>query len=195
MSASRVRVLTAPWMVRCVTAQPAKSWELYNKWTDRISQEFLAQGDAEREAGLPVTPIFDRTHPIPRAKLQVGYCGARCQAATTHTTRPGAALHQVGFINAIVKPLYTAFARVPGVDISVCTSQLQHNLDRWTAEIDREATVGGGQAPHEAAVEPPPSDDADSSAGSAGSHHQAGAGAGAGAGDSSGPVMVAGEEA
>lgn len=65
--------------------QPAKEWELYNLWVARIEQEFYAQGDLEREADIPVTPIFDRLNPIPRAKLQV-LC---CCAAVLRAAQPG----------------------------------------------------------------------------------------------------------
>lgn len=65
--------------------QPAKEWELYNLWVARIEQEFYEQGDLEREADIPVTPIFDRLNPIPRAKLQV-LC---CCAAVLRAAQPG----------------------------------------------------------------------------------------------------------
>lgn len=63
-------------------SNPAKPWDLYIRWTDRVIAEFYDQGDKEEQAGLPVTPIFNRHKPIPLPKFQLG------------------------FINAIVLPLY-----------------------------------------------------------------------------------------
>jgi len=51
--------------------QPAKQWDVYQLWVERVMAEFTAQGDRERELGIPVTPIFDRLNPIPLPKLQV----------------------------------------------------------------------------------------------------------------------------
>ena len=52
-------------------SNPAKQWSIYLGWTTRIMSEFFAQGDMEKEAGIPVTPIFDRDLNIPLPKLQV----------------------------------------------------------------------------------------------------------------------------
>ena len=41
-------------------SNPAKPWDNYNKWTDRVLQEFHAQGDIEKSLGLPISPGFDR---------------------------------------------------------------------------------------------------------------------------------------
>ena len=85
-------------------------------------QEFYAQGDQEREMGLAVTPFLDRTKPIPEEKFQSG------------------------FIKAIVRPLYLAFAKTDGVTIDVCTRQLETNLEYFTEQIvaKDKVKVGGG---------------------------------------------------
>ena len=36
-------------------------------------REFYSQGDAEREKGVAVTPMFDREKPIPMPKFQMGF--------------------------------------------------------------------------------------------------------------------------
>ena len=51
--------------------QPAKKFDYYLKWTHRILEEFYSQGDKERELKMPVTPMLDRTKPIPLPKFQV----------------------------------------------------------------------------------------------------------------------------
>merc|ERR1719230_2197905 len=39
----------------------AKPWKIAKKWAKRVSEEFFAQGDRERELGLPVEEFMDRT--------------------------------------------------------------------------------------------------------------------------------------
>ncbi len=31
------------------------------RWLERLEEEFFLQGDKERDAGLPISPLFDRT--------------------------------------------------------------------------------------------------------------------------------------
>ena len=52
------------------------------RWSVRVLEEFFAQGDRERAAGLPVSPMMDRT-------------------STSH------ALSQINFIEFIVAPLFS----------------------------------------------------------------------------------------
>lgn len=33
---------------------------LYEKWTERILEEFFTQGDLEKSNNLPISPFFDR---------------------------------------------------------------------------------------------------------------------------------------
>lgn len=74
--------------------QPTKPWDLYLQWVDVLLKEYYMQGDMERERGMNVTPMLDRTKPIPMPKFQMG------------------------FLKAIVLPLFEELHRVPGVDVS-----------------------------------------------------------------------------
>ena len=85
-----IKLTSAIILIVFLSPQPAKPFHLYKQWTDRILVEFYTQGDKERELGLPVGPLNDRENPIPEDKFQIG------------------------FISAIVLPLYTALQRVPG---------------------------------------------------------------------------------
>lgn len=38
-----------------------KPWEISKAWSDRVTDEFFAQGDLERKLGLPISPFMDRT--------------------------------------------------------------------------------------------------------------------------------------
>ena len=92
-------------------SNPAKPWEYYQTWTDRVLKEFFDQGDKERALGLPISMGFDRE----KAKTQVDR-----------------ARGQLGFIGYVVKPLYDIFARVPQIDLSTsATMHLAENSQRW----------------------------------------------------------------
>ena len=67
-------------------SNPARSLEVYQPWIDAVMLEFFAQGDAERELGLPISMNCDR-----------------------HTVKTAAC--QVGFISFIVAPVYSALVR------------------------------------------------------------------------------------
>ncbi|KFH13095.1 3'5'-cyclic nucleotide phosphodiesterase domain-containing protein [Toxoplasma gondii VAND] len=41
----------------------ALDWDQHYKWSMRVTEEFLLQGDAELKAGLPVSPLCDRNAP------------------------------------------------------------------------------------------------------------------------------------
>jgi hypothetical protein len=43
------------------------------QWADRILEEFFAQGDLERDAGAPISPLCDR-NTVSKAKSQIGFC-------------------------------------------------------------------------------------------------------------------------
>ncbi|CAE7842829.1 dnc, partial [Symbiodinium sp. KB8] len=104
----------------------AKPWDYYNRWVALLMDEFFAQGDLEREKGVGVTPFMDRNKQIPMPKFQIG------------------------FINAIVLPLYQEFNRVPGVNIDVPVETLESNLAEWNRQVkeaeaknDKELNVNG----------------------------------------------------
>lgn len=92
-------------------SNPSKKWAYYLQWTGRLLDEFYSQGDKERELGMPVTPMLDRTKPIPLPKFQAG------------------------FINAIVLPLYLEIHRFSIIDIPEPVAQLEANLAEWNRQI------------------------------------------------------------
>ncbi|KAL5110337.1 Calcium/calmodulin-dependent 3'5'-cyclic nucleotide phosphodiesterase 1A [Taenia crassiceps] len=62
-------------------SHPTKSWDLHEKWTYMLVEEFFNQGDREAALGLPCSPLCDRrTTMVPQS--------------------------QVGFINFIVMPTF-----------------------------------------------------------------------------------------
>ena len=77
-------------------------------WTDRVIQEFYAQGDEERALGLEVSHLNDRH--------------------TANTPK-----NQLGFYNFIVRPMYDAFGLL--VDLSVQQQNLDEMQQHWSAEM------------------------------------------------------------
>lgn len=53
-------------------SHPAKTWPLHERWTNLLVQEFFAQGDKEKELGLPFSPLCDRNN-TPTAQSQIGF--------------------------------------------------------------------------------------------------------------------------
>ena len=98
----------------CDISNPCKVWERSHKWGCHCVDEFWDQGDVEKAEGLPVSPMCDRE--------------------TTEF-----AMCQLGFINFIVKPTFTAVsAFLPRIrDV-----QLAH-VDRNIAKYEE---LGAAQA-------------------------------------------------
>jgi cAMP-specific phosphodiesterase 4/calcium/calmodulin-dependent 3',5'-cyclic nucleotide phosphodiesterase len=91
-------------------SNPAKPWEVYMGFTERLVYEYYALGDLEAQAHLPVTPMLDRSKPIPMPNFQLG------------------------FLNAIVLPLFSAIACVPGVQAHTPLAQLKANIAVWESK-------------------------------------------------------------
>ncbi|KAJ3415258.1 cAMP-specific 3',5'-cyclic phosphodiesterase 4D [Chytridiales sp. JEL 0842] len=87
------RTLLWKMIIKCAdVSNPTKAWPIYEKWTDRVLQEFFMQGDSEKMMGLPVSPYYDRdTIFVPGSQL--------------------------GFIDFICVPLYEAFDLFTAVPI------------------------------------------------------------------------------
>ncbi|KAL6764769.1 3'5'-cyclic nucleotide phosphodiesterase [Haematococcus lacustris] len=65
----------------------AAALPVHLKWVAGLEEEFFRQGDAERAAGLPMSPLFDRS-------------------------KQGISKSQVGFFDIVVIPLYHSLSRV-----------------------------------------------------------------------------------
>lgn len=53
-------------------SNPFKPYDLCAKWADLVVEEFCQQGDKERELGLEISPMCDRTN-INLANMQMGF--------------------------------------------------------------------------------------------------------------------------
>ncbi|KAG9511109.1 cAMP-specific 3',5'-cyclic phosphodiesterase 4D [Fragariocoptes setiger] len=75
-------------MLHCADlSNPTKHLSIYTQWVDRIMDEFHYQGDRERSAGMPISPMCNRR----TADIEMA---------------------QIGFIQAIVEPLWQMWAQL-----------------------------------------------------------------------------------
>jgi len=92
----------------CDVSNPMKPFEICKSWAWKIMEEFFSQGDMEKELGIAVQPLNDRT------KINKAYS-------------------QVGFIEFFVAPL--SFATVKLMPpMEQCVEQLLLNLTSWKRE-------------------------------------------------------------
>eukprot|EP00928_Gymnodinium_smaydae_P021692 TRINITY_DN18493_c0_g1_i1.p1 TRINITY_DN18493_c0_g1~~TRINITY_DN18493_c0_g1_i1.p1 ORF type:complete len:643 (-),score=124.38 TRINITY_DN18493_c0_g1_i1:111-2039(-) len=92
-----------------------KPIDIARHWTRRCLREFFAQGDCEKQLGLPISPMCDRT------STNVPSC-------------------QLGFIQFIVQPTFEALAMIQSEVHRVCLSELKMNKLSWE-QMAKESTV------------------------------------------------------
>ncbi|CAJ0585266.1 unnamed protein product, partial [Mesorhabditis spiculigera] len=56
----------------CDISHPSKPWNLHERWTEGVLEEFFRQGDLESSMGLPYSPLCDR-HTVHVAESQIGF--------------------------------------------------------------------------------------------------------------------------
>ena len=89
-------------------SNPSRPLSVYQPWIDGVIKEFFAQGDAERELGLPISMNCDRK------TVDVNKC-------------------QVGFITFLVGPIYKGLAAfLPAVEKELLPV-LEKNLEHFKA--------------------------------------------------------------
>lgn len=94
-------------------SNPVKPLAFAKRWADLIVEEFYAQGDNERDRGLPISSFMDRNKGnIPKLQL--------------------------GFINFIVAPLFEEWARVVEEVEKECMPFLRVNIKFWERRQARE---------------------------------------------------------
>ena len=131
-------------------SMPEQRLDLYLSWTDRVLEEFFSQGDEEASRGFPVTatPQCDRSVP---GSLANG---------------------QRGFINFVVKPLFTALAAFsaaavtansgsstgvgsqPGDRMDDTVAMIESNLSFWDSVDEKQKATSGGGAVQRAPAKP-----------------------------------------
>ena len=95
-------------------SNPAKPWGISKVWSDRVLEEFFAQGDKEKREGLPISPNMNRDT-TDQAELSIN------------------------FADFIIAPAYVALASfLPKV--KQCVVFIVENRSRWE-EIHREKLI------------------------------------------------------
>lgn len=90
-------------------SNPSKKWDISFKWTEWLYEEFFAQGDKERELGMQISDLMDRTT-INIAKSSIG------------------------FIDVIVEPAYKSFAQfLPHLQKNL--DNITANKDKWKSLV------------------------------------------------------------
>jgi hypothetical protein len=91
-------------------SNPTKPWELTLKWTELLFEEFFKQGDKEREMGLKISDLMDRT--------------------TTNIAKA-----QLGFIDVIVMPAYETFSKFLKV-LNKNIKNMKKNRENWASRVN-----------------------------------------------------------
>jgi len=94
----------------CDLSNPTKPQEQYVQWVDRLMEEFWVQGDKERELGLDMSPMCDRSN------------------ATVEKS-------QVGFIDYVVHPLWEVWAELVFPDAQDMLALLEKNRSYYEVRI------------------------------------------------------------
>lgn len=90
-------------------SNPAKTEDLVKYWADGALVEFFAQGDKEKEMGLPISPLCDRD----TVKRQDS---------------------QIGFIKFVIQPTFDLLGEIiPGVK-KVVVPRIENSLEYWERE-------------------------------------------------------------
>ncbi|GMF26874.1 unnamed protein product [Phytophthora fragariaefolia] len=98
-----------------------KTFPLHLAWSERVAEEFYRQGDTERQFGLTVSPLCDRSSDVERFEK-----------------------NQIGFLEFVVLPLYTAARDVlPLTDFDEVISNVQHNASMWQERAQTKASAKG----------------------------------------------------
>lgn len=54
-------------------SNPAKEFDIYIQWTNRVLEEWRIQGDNEKRLNIPVSPFMDRDNPNVLISSQTGF--------------------------------------------------------------------------------------------------------------------------
>jgi len=86
-------------------SNPTKPWPICKKWTDLLFIEFFQQGDKERELGIDISFLMDRT--------------------TTNVAKA-----QDGFIKNLIRPAFSLLQNMlPNISLNI--KYMDENVDQW----------------------------------------------------------------
>jgi len=93
-------------------SNPCRPLHVYLKWAELCMEEFFLQGDEERKREMDISMFYDRNN----------------------QNKPKC---QLGFIDFIVKPLFTAWVSFVVELHDVCLGHVEENRDYWEREQDK----------------------------------------------------------
>ncbi|XP_065069739.1 3',5'-cyclic-AMP phosphodiesterase 4C-like isoform X3 [Rhopilema esculentum] len=108
-------------------SNPTRPLRHYQKWLDRLMEEFFTQGDIEREKGMDVSPMMDR-HNANIAKSQVV------------------------FIDYVVHPLWETWADLVYPDAQELLDNLNRNRDWYKLQCSPSTTTSPKSSPNMASL-------------------------------------------
>ena len=83
-----------------------KPWEICQKWTDLLFNEFFKQGDLERKKGMNISYLMDRT--------------------TVNIAKS-----QIGFLDVIITPAFTAASQI--LELTFNIANVEINKGKWSS--------------------------------------------------------------
>ncbi|CAI2387036.1 unnamed protein product [Moneuplotes crassus] len=92
-------------------SNPTKPWSICKKWADLLFFEFFDQGDKERELGMEISFLMDRT--------------------TTNVAKA-----QDGFIKNMIRPAFCILEKVLP-ELSLNLKYMDENIDKWAKKVDQ----------------------------------------------------------
>lgn len=95
-------------------------WDLHLQWVQRLEKEFFVQGDKEKQMGLSISFLMDRS-------------------------KPGVTESQQGFFEFVVVPLFSRFARAAPATKPLLQGVLE-NYDRWQKIPDAKEEMPNSRA-------------------------------------------------
>jgi hypothetical protein len=94
----------------------AKPLEQHKEWSAKITEEFYAQGDKERDRNLPISPFMDRESAnLPKS--------------------------QIGFVDFVAAPMYAELTEALPNSKTPCMECLQENRAYWKSLLPEEDKV------------------------------------------------------
>ena len=106
-------------------SNPTKPWLICKRWTDLLFVEFFNQGDRERELGIDISFLMDRT--------------------TTNIAKA-----QDGFIKNLIKPAFVHLSKMlPYLELNI--SYMDDNVEKWATKVIEYSNIN--QSPIDSTVQ------------------------------------------
>ena len=118
ISDDKFRIMAIEVCLKCADiGHGARKLSIHKQWTSLITKEFFRQGDLEAQAGIPLTPLCDRSSCI-------------------------VSKSQIGFLEVLVKPLFMVWEEFveqnnkdeSELEVKICLQNVMENIEYWDNE-------------------------------------------------------------